>query len=96
MKRLLIIFFAFAMMPIIAHAQTDSPPATTSSPISQPLIREGTLAVKLTGDLKLGTTENEAEAENLLSAAGITPRNDWYQGYTHCMKTTLITATEFD
>ena len=54
---------------------------TNSSPISQPLIREGTLAVKLAGDLKLGITENEAEAEDLLGSAGIVPRNGWIADY---------------
>jgi len=84
MKSLLImlsILMAFVMIPILVHAQTGPPSATTSSPISQPLIREGTLAVKLAGDLKLGTTENEAEAEDLLSAAAISPRNGWIADY---------------
>jgi uncharacterized membrane protein YgcG len=78
---LLIILMASAMMPILSNSQTDQPSAATSSPISQPLIREGTLAVKLAGDLKLGTAENEAEAEDLLSAAGIAPRNGWIADY---------------
>ena len=69
------------MLSIAAHAQTGPPPATNSSPISQPLIREGTLAVKLAGDLQLVTTENETEAEDLLSAAGIAPRNGWIADY---------------
>jgi len=61
--------------------QTGPPLPTNRSPISQPLIREGTLAVKLASDLKLGITENEAEAEELLSAAGIVPRNGWIADY---------------
>ena len=69
------------MLSILAHAQTGPPLATNSSPISQPLIREGTLAVKLAGDLKLGITEDEAEAEDLLSSAGIVPRNGWIADY---------------
>jgi hypothetical protein len=84
MKSLLILvmtLMAFTIIPIIADAQTGPPPATTTSPISQPLIREGTLAVELTGDLNLGRTENESEAEELLSAAGIAPRNGWIADY---------------
>jgi len=77
---LLTILMAFAMMPILSNAEADQP-STTNPPISQPLIREGTLAVKLAVDLKLGTTENEAEAEDLLSAAGIVPRNGWIADY---------------
>lgn len=75
------ILMAFAMMPIFANAQTDTPSDAGSSPMSQPLIREGTLAVELAGGLKLGITQNEAEAEDLLSGAGISPRNGWIADY---------------
>ncbi len=78
---LLIILSACAAIPIFAQTQTGPPPSTTSSPISQPLIREGTLAVKLAGDFKLGDTDNEAEAEDLLGAAGIAPSNGWIADY---------------
>jgi hypothetical protein len=77
---LLIILMAFAFKPMLSIAQVDQQ-ATANPPVSQPLIREGTLAVKLAGDFKLGATENEAEAEDLLSAAGITPRNGWIADY---------------
>ncbi|HAM49987.1 MAG TPA: hypothetical protein DCP92_04585 [Nitrospiraceae bacterium] len=84
LKDLLILLFILmvsAMMPISANGQTGQLSATPNSPISPPLVREGTLAVKLAGDLKLGTTENEAEAEDLLSVAGISPRNGWIADY---------------
>jgi len=77
---LLVIVTVFFVMSL-SNALTDPPSAITSSPISQPLIREGTLAVKLAADLQLGTTENEAEAEDLLNAAGIAPRNGWIADY---------------
>ncbi|MBF0557861.1 MAG: hypothetical protein HQL08_03670 [Nitrospirae bacterium] len=83
MKSLLILtimLMAFAMMPILMNAESDVPP-DANSPLSQPLIREGTLAVKLVADLKLSATENEAEAEDLLSASGIVPRNGWIADY---------------
>ena len=51
------------------------------APISQPLVREGTLAVKLVESLKLGTTTSEVEAESLLVAAGIAPYNGWIADY---------------
>ncbi len=70
----------FAVMPVFSCVQADQQ-ATASSPISQPLIREGALAVTLAGDLKVGTTENEAEAEDLLSAVGIAPHNGWIADY---------------
>ncbi|MGD0886726.1 MAG: hypothetical protein ABSA46_17940 [Thermodesulfovibrionales bacterium] len=70
---------AFAVMPVFSCAQTDQQ-ATASSPISQPLIREGALAVTLAGDLNRAT-DNEAEAEDWLSAVGIAPRNGWIADY---------------
>ncbi len=77
---LLIILTAFAVPSVLSNAQADQQ-ANAGSPVSQPLIREGTLAVQLAGDLKLGSTENEAEAEDLLSAAGIAPHNGWIADY---------------
>ena len=71
---------AFAVTPVLSNAQIDQQ-AIASSPVSQPLIREGTLAVRLAGDLKVGATENEAEAEDLLSATGIAPHNGWIADY---------------
>jgi hypothetical protein len=50
-------------------------------PIGQPLIREGDFAVKLAPALSLGTPRDEVEAENLLSAAGISPVNGWIADY---------------
>jgi hypothetical protein len=68
------------LMPANVHAQSGQ--ATGGQPpIAQPLIREGDLAVKLAAALKLGTTANEAEAENLLGNAGVVPRNGWIADY---------------
>lgn len=50
-------------------------------PIGQPLIREGDFAVKLALSLSLGTSQDEVEAENQLSAAGIAPKNGWIADY---------------
>jgi hypothetical protein len=50
-------------------------------PVAQPLVREGDFAVGLVEALGLGRTENEAEAESMLSAAGIVPRNGWIADY---------------
>ena len=49
--------------------------------IGQPLIREGDFAVKLALALSMGTSRDEVEAENQLSAAGITPKNGWIADY---------------
>ena len=50
-------------------------------PIGPPLIREGDFAVEMALALSLGTSRDEVEAENQLSAAGITPKNGWIADY---------------
>jgi len=73
----LLIMAAFAAMPVLVNAQTYG----TTPPPSQPLVREGTLAVRLADVLKLGPVAGEAEAESALSAAGIAPGNGWIADY---------------
>ena len=68
---------AFAAVPVLVNAQTDG----TAAPLSQPLVREGTVAARLSDVLKLGPVAGEAEAESALSAAGIAPRNGWIADY---------------
>lgn len=83
MKDLLISFtilITFALTPMLSNAQTGQI-ATANSQLAQSLVREGTLAVKLADALQLGAPSNEAEGEDLLSAAGIVPRNGWIADY---------------
>jgi hypothetical protein len=77
---ILIILMAFVLTPALSNAQTDQT-STTSPPLSQPLVREGTLAMKLAEVFKMGAPANEAEAESMLNAAGIAPRNGWIADY---------------
>jgi hypothetical protein len=85
MKRLFIIapvaLCVLLLMPVGGtHAQSQQ--ATGEQPlIAQPLVREGDLAIKLADALKLGTAANEAEAENMLVNAVVTPRNGWIADY---------------
>ena len=72
-----LMILVFVLSPVIAIAQDYSGQA----PIAQPLVREGTVAVRLVEALNLGTTADEVEAENLLLAAGIGPRNGWISDY---------------
>jgi len=76
MKGSLIILtiLAFVLIPAMSFA-------ATSPALDQPLVREGTLAVKLVNVLKLGTTTDEATAESLLTSSGIAPRNGWMADY---------------
>ena len=71
-------FFVFA--PALLAAQTDQV-SVPNIPVSQPLIREGTFALRLADALEVGRPANEAEAENTLSAVGIAPRNGWIGDY---------------
>jgi hypothetical protein len=54
---------------------------TQVPPIEQPLIREGDFAVRLTEVLKIGQVKSEAEAESMLAAVGIAPKNGWIADY---------------
>jgi hypothetical protein len=76
----LIVITALLFIPAMVNAQSEQT-ASTSAPLSQPLVREGTLATKLADALKMGPAANEAEAESLLSAAGIAPKNGWIADY---------------
>ena len=83
MKSLFLIVFVltlFVLVPTMLAAQIDQT-AAVNPPVSQPLIREGTLAVRLADALKVGAPANEAEAETMLSAVGIAPRNGWIGDY---------------
>ncbi|HXX57236.1 MAG TPA: hypothetical protein VEI96_04490 [Thermodesulfovibrionales bacterium] len=71
-----VIIMVFIVLPVMAHAQTSGVP-----PLSQPLVREGTLASDLVAALNIGTPASEAEAESALSDVGIAPRNGWIADY---------------
>jgi len=76
----LVALCVLVVLPGSIHAQAGQ--STGEQPlIAQPLVREGDLAIKLADALKLGTAANEAEAENMLGNAGVTPRNGWIADY---------------
>jgi hypothetical protein len=55
--------------------------SATSPPVAPPLVPEGIFAVQLVEALKIGQAQDEAQAENMLSAIGIEPKNGWIAGY---------------
>jgi hypothetical protein len=67
-------------MPTLVSAQPVQP-RQNQPPIASPLVREGDFAVQLISALEVGTTTDEIEAESLLGAIGITPRNGWIADY---------------
>ena len=69
---------AILLMPLLFCVQGAmcQPP-----PVDAPLVREGDFAMKLAVALNIGQPQNEAEAESMLGAAGIAPRNGWMADY---------------
>jgi len=79
------------LLSISAYGQEEikGPPPTpvtdpvnaATPPIGQPLVPEGVLAMQLVEALKIGQAQDEAQAESMLSAVGIEPKNGWIAGY---------------
>jgi len=82
MKKIVVIITSIALLltPAVLYAQSEQT-ATQAPPVAQPLVREGDFAVKLVDALKMGTAQNEAEAETTLASSGIAPRNGWIADY---------------
>ncbi|MCL5024750.1 MAG: hypothetical protein M1497_15555 [Nitrospirae bacterium] len=78
-----LVAMSLILMPGAAYAQqyTNSDSTDNNPPISQPLVREGSFAVKLVDALRLGTASDEAQAESMLVSIGIAPRNGWISDY---------------
>jgi hypothetical protein len=74
------ISISLLLLPLIAHGQSEPLPAGIP-PIAQLLIPEGDFALKLVPALKLGTPDNEAQAEDMLTSVGIAPKNGWIADY---------------
>jgi len=82
MKKLLIILMAFGLllMPFTVYPQSDQKSAG-APPVSQALVSEGDFALKLATALKVGTPTEEAQAEDMLTLAGVAPKNGWIADY---------------
>lgn len=84
MRRLLILFVVIAtvllLTPPLSKAQ-GAQSASGSPPVAQPLVREGDFATRLVEVVNLGPAKSEADAESILAAAGIAPRNGWVSDY---------------
>jgi hypothetical protein len=84
MKKLLAIAMAVSfglfLMPLTICAQSGQT-AAVPPPVAPTLVREGDFATELVTELNLGTAKNEADAESMLVASGIAPRNGWISDY---------------
>jgi hypothetical protein len=88
---ILLVVAAWVLFPIAVYGQEDvgapppTPPANQMNsnipPVEQALVPEGVLAVQLVAALKIGQTQDQAQAEDMLSALGIEPKNGWIAGY---------------
>ena len=82
MKKLLIsvITVGFLMLPLMVYAQSEQR-VTGVPPVSQALVSEGDFALELATALRLGTPSDEAQAEDMLTSADVTPKNGWIADY---------------
>ncbi len=83
MKKLIagvIIILGMLMMPLAVYAQSEQT-TTQAPPVASTLVREGDFAMKLVDALKIGTAQNEADAETMLGSSGIAPKNGWIADY---------------
>ncbi len=72
------------VFPLEVGAAEDGPSSQETGgppPVAQALVREGDFAIKLAETLGLGSPTAEAEAEDLLAKAGVTPLNGWLSDY---------------
>lgn len=83
MKKFLAIALALALCLMSSPAAYPQARQTvnTPPPVAATLVREGNFATRLVSDLEIGTAENEAEAESMLAAVGIAPKNGWISDY---------------
>ena len=82
MKRIFVIAVAavFLLMPLMSNAESDQKGAGPP-PVNQTLVPEGYFSIQLAEALKVGTPKSEAEAETMLTSAGIVPKNGWIADY---------------
>ena len=82
MKKILITIMSstLLMMPLAVYSQSDQKSAG-APPVSQTLVPEGQFALKLAPALQLGGPKNEVQAEDMLTSAGVAPRNGWIADY---------------
>jgi hypothetical protein len=100
MKMLLVIstVFSLFLMPFVVYSQPEQ--TKPEPPVEQNLVPEGEFALKLVPALKMGTTENETEAIDMLSSVGITPLNGWIANYPITpdiigeLETTILAAAD--
>ncbi len=85
------IIISLVFLPFAGFGQEEiggSPPQPAEDqmnasipPVEQALVPEGVFAVQLVQALEMGKVQDEVQAENVLSAVGIEPKNGWIADY---------------
>ncbi len=83
MKKLLVLMIAVILsaLPFELYAADPGQQASKPPPVSQQLVAEGDFAFQLATALKLGTPTTEVQAEDMLTAVDIAPKNGWIADY---------------
>src|SRR5574342_367299 len=84
MKRLVLLIVTAGLLLLPAmegFAEDTSSGKGSPPPVSQTLVREGDYAMDLAPALGLGSPDNEASAESMLTEVGIAPHNGWIADY---------------
>ncbi len=86
MKKLLSVIVAASLLlyPFATFAQDYGSQTVETQqvpPVAQTLVREGDFAIKLVATLGLGSTTDEALAEDALAKVGVAPANGWLSDY---------------
>lgn len=80
-KMITILVVTGCLLALSAPAARADQYSAASPPVSQTLVREGDIAVKLAQELQLSTSSDEAQAESALVAVGIEPNDGWIADY---------------
>jgi hypothetical protein len=78
---MMVVLFPLALYGQEQEGRAAVQRAAISPPVAQPLVPEGVLALELVKALRMGQAQNEAQAESMLSAIAIEPRNGWIAEY---------------
>jgi hypothetical protein len=85
MKRLpmfvVVLAAAGLLLPWFVGVVQSAERGSGAPPVGQTLVREGDFAISLSETLRVGKTDDEAQAENDLAEIGIAPRNGWIGDY---------------
>jgi hypothetical protein len=82
MTKLITTFVLAALVLLVPFGTTRADQTTNGPPpVSQTLVREGDFAIKLAQELRLSSSDDEAQAQSALASVGVAPRGGWISDY---------------